>query len=84
MPRDDGRPAASRGLVEEVDVPVLTVKDGEGGALQVRMVELGTVVVVVFGFVWVLWKLGAVFCGSGVGRGGDGRSERGAEGKKER
>ena len=76
---------SSNKLVEEIEVPVLAIKDGEEGARQSRNIELGTVVVVVLGFIWVLWKLGSVFGSEGVGR-GRGRRDGGerVERKKER
>lgn len=52
-------------LVEEITVPVLPMKDGEEGASQARVIEIGTVAVIVLGFVWVLWKLGLVVWSSG-------------------
>lgn len=75
---------SSRDLVEEIKVPVLTIEDGEKGVLQARRIELGTVIVVVLGFVWVLWKLGIVFKTSGVGRSGadSGRSNKVEEKKQ--
>jgi hypothetical protein len=69
------------GIVEEINVPVLTIEDGEEGVLQARRIELGTVVVVVLGFVWVLWKLGVVFTTSGVGRG---KRSEGGEGERKK
>jgi hypothetical protein len=39
-------------MVEEVDVPVL-----DTGAVGSAWVESGTVLVVMLGFAWVLWKL---------------------------
>ncbi|KAL9093282.1 MAG: hypothetical protein Q9165_004023 [Trypethelium subeluteriae] len=56
---------AAAALVERVPVPVLDL----GGA---RYVELGTVVAVVVGFAWVVWKLLAV----------GGKEEKGVQGVK--
>lgn len=47
-------------LVEQLDVPVLEIKEGEEGISQIRTIEIGTVVVILLGFVWALWKLGLV------------------------
>lgn len=53
-------------LVEDIQVPVLqTSLEGASGS-RARQIELGTVVVVVLGFVWVLWKLGLVVQSSGI------------------
>ena len=49
----------SGGLVERIDVPVLQLSD-EGVLFSSRAIELGTVVAIVLGFGWVLWKLGLV------------------------
>lgn len=43
-------------LVEKIDVPVLQLSE-EGLLFNSRMIELGTVVAIVLGFGWVLWKL---------------------------
>lgn len=43
-------------LVEELHVPVLQLKDGEG-LFQARNIEFGTSIVIVLGFLWVLWRL---------------------------
>lgn len=55
-------PAAGRGdtLVEKLRVPVLRLDENEGIIFQKRTVELGTVVIVTLGLLWVLWKLGMV------------------------
>jgi hypothetical protein len=50
-------PSSDR-LVEEVEVPVLRL-DGEG-FFQSKIIELGTVIVIGLGSLWVLWKLGLV------------------------
>ncbi|QKX60892.1 uncharacterized protein TRUGW13939_08038 [Talaromyces rugulosus] len=50
-------------LVEDLPVPVLQTAEGDvawPGKTVYQQVELGTVVAIVLGFVWVLWKLGAV------------------------
>ncbi|KAL2801623.1 PIG-X [Aspergillus granulosus] len=52
-------------LVEELEVPVLTLQEGSG-LFQSRVIELGTVAVLGLGFLWVLWKLGLVARSSGV------------------
>ncbi|RAL10005.1 uncharacterized protein BO97DRAFT_456956, partial [Aspergillus homomorphus CBS 101889] len=55
-------PAAEQGrLVEEVNVPVLKAN----GIFSSKTIELGTVVAIVLGSLWVLWKLGTVVWGSG-------------------
>ncbi|KAK2765970.1 protease B nonderepressible form [Arachnomyces sp. PD_36] len=76
----------SQDLVEEIHVPVLKIEDGQEGILQARRIELGTVLVVVLGFVWVLWKLGVVLGREGVGRGTTGttREERGGGGERKK
>lgn len=52
-------------LYEKVTVPVLQLDEKEG-LLRSKTIELGTVAVIVFGFLWVLWKLGfVVFSSSG-------------------
>lgn len=53
-------------LVEELEIPVLRLKDGEG-LFQARYIELGTCVVIVLGFLWVLWRLVRVTWSSGLG-----------------
>jgi hypothetical protein len=53
----------SSGLVEDLPVPVLQSAEGDvawHGKTVYQQVELGTVAAIVLGFVWVLWKLGAV------------------------
>ncbi|KAE8150379.1 PIG-X [Aspergillus avenaceus] len=50
-------PSADR-LVEELEVPVLKLESE--GLFQTRMIEVGTVAAIVFGLLWVLWKLGVV------------------------
>ncbi|KAL4909406.1 protein pbn1 [Aspergillus multicolor] len=57
--REDGA------LVEELDVPVLTLK-GKGGIFGGQAIELGTVAVISLGFLWVLWRLGLVARSSGI------------------
>lgn len=61
----DGREGGR--LVEEIDVPVLRISDSKGMLFEGRTVEVGTVVVVLLGMVWVLWKLGFVMRVCGVG-----------------
>lgn len=70
----------SSGLVAELPVPVLQTAEGDVAwfAKTVNQVELGTVVVIVLGFVWVLWKLGAVVKSSTTSD----RQSRAAEKKK--
>ncbi|RAH65014.1 uncharacterized protein BO66DRAFT_443420 [Aspergillus aculeatinus CBS 121060] len=56
-------PAAEQGrLVEEISVPVLK----ENGLFNSRTIEFGTVIAIVLGSLWVLWKLGAVMRSSGA------------------
>ncbi|PYI15286.1 PIG-X-domain-containing protein [Aspergillus violaceofuscus CBS 115571] len=58
-------PAAEQGrLVEEISVPVLK----ETGFFNSKTIELGTVLAIVLGSLWVLWKLGAVMRTSGTRR----------------
>ncbi|OOQ89845.1 Protein pbn1 [Penicillium brasilianum] len=55
-------------LVEEIDVPVLKLKEGQG-LFRAQNIELGTSVVILLGFLWVLWRLVQVaFSRSGQGR----------------
>jgi hypothetical protein len=53
-------------LVEELEVPVLRLRE-DGGFFRSRTIELGTVVVVGLGLLWVLWKLGLVAWTAGTG-----------------
>ncbi|RHZ48081.1 protease B nonderepressible form [Aspergillus turcosus] len=46
-------------LVEELEVPVLRLRE-DSGFFRSKTIELGTVVVVALGLLWVLWKLGLV------------------------
>lgn len=55
-------------LVEEIQFPVLRIGQGLDGSTQARIIELGTVLVIVAGFVWILWKLGFVDRKYEVGR----------------
>lgn len=57
---------ASNELVEELDVPVLKLKEGEG-FFQAKYIELGTSVVIVLGFLWVLSRLARVVWATGLG-----------------
>lgn len=62
-------PAPAEGkdrLVEELDVPVLRLRE-DAGFFQSKTIELGTVVVVGLGLLWVLWKLGLVLWIAGTG-----------------
>ncbi|KAH8702558.1 protein pbn1 [Talaromyces proteolyticus] len=51
-----------RRLVEEISVPVLQTAEGDMlvRGKTARQLELGTLIAIVLGFVWVLWKLGSV------------------------
>lgn len=42
-------------LVEEVDVPVLKLEDG--GLFRAQNIELGTSLVILLGFLWLIWRL---------------------------
>ncbi|KAL1957662.1 hypothetical protein VTO42DRAFT_5639 [Malbranchea cinnamomea] len=64
--RDDLNP--QRRLIEQIQVPVLRIDKGSPEIAQARVLELSTVFVIVFGFLWVLWKLGLVIRSHGVGR----------------
>lgn len=56
-------------LVEEIKVPVLKLKQGES-LFKAQNIELGTSLVVLLGFLWVLWRLVQVALSrSGQGRG---------------
>ncbi|KAK2770196.1 protease B nonderepressible form [Emmonsiellopsis sp. PD_33] len=67
-------------LTEEIRVPVLVVGDGGGegdGVWSVpRNIEMGTMVVVLLGFLWVLGRLAGVVRAGGVGRGRVGDDKR--------
>ncbi|PGH08585.1 hypothetical protein GX51_01104 [Blastomyces parvus] len=80
----DGDPHvdADRGmLVEQIQVPVLKIDDGDGGGFleNVRSIEMVTVVVVVLGFLWVFQSLGRVVKEGGLGSGGERRDLRSRE-----
>ncbi|KAJ5523507.1 hypothetical protein N7513_013051 [Penicillium frequentans] len=60
-------------LVEEIDFPVLHLKDGEG-LFKSRNIELATCVVISLGFLWILWRLVQVTWSSGLGS--NGKTER--------
>jgi hypothetical protein len=55
-------------LVEQLQVPVLRIPDDvtQGGD-QARNIELGTILIIASGFLWVLGKLGLVVKGGGLG-----------------
>jgi hypothetical protein len=57
-------------FVEDISVPVLQTAEGAVSSSRnnqtAQRIELGTVVVIVLGFVWILWKLGLVVRSSGV------------------
>ncbi|KAJ5619061.1 hypothetical protein N7510_003045 [Penicillium lagena] len=57
---------SSAKLVEHIDVPVLRLRGAEG-LFQARNIELGTVLVVGLGFLWVVLRLVRVAWSSGVG-----------------
>ncbi|KAJ5836796.1 hypothetical protein N7447_002822 [Penicillium robsamsonii] len=59
------QPAGDR-LVEEIDVPVLRIEGGDS-YFQGKYIEFGTCVVILLGFMWVLWRLVRVAWSSGVG-----------------
>ncbi|KAJ9256998.1 hypothetical protein DTO195F2_5677 [Paecilomyces variotii] len=52
-------------LVEQLDVPVLEIKEGLEGIVQARTIEIGTIIIVALGFLWALWKLISVTGSSG-------------------
>lgn len=58
------RPDAER-LVEEIDVPVLQDKNGQG-LFKTRNIEIATSAVIGLGFLWVLWRLAVVAWSSGI------------------
>ena len=47
-------------LVENILVPVLQIGHGPDGDARVKGIEVGTVLAIFAGFIWVLWKLGVV------------------------
>lgn len=58
-------------LVEGIEVPVLKLKEGEG-LFRAQNIELGTSVVILLGFLWVLWRLVQV----ALSRSGQDREQR--------
>lgn len=72
----------SERLVEELDVPVLRLEDGEG-LFKARNIELGTSAAIVLGFLWVLWRLARVAWSSGLGSEGESRRPSAEHDKKE-
>ncbi|KAL1885267.1 protease B nonderepressible form [Paecilomyces lecythidis] len=59
-PSKDPTSAIQPRLVEQLDVPVLEIKEGLQGIIQARAIEIGTGIVVLLGFLWALWKLALV------------------------
>lgn len=57
---------ASEHLIAELNVPVLKLKDGEG-IFRARNIEFGTSLVIVLGFLWVIWRLARVVWATGLG-----------------
>jgi hypothetical protein len=75
----------SRGVVEHIHVPVLqATEEGSQYRRTVEHVELGTVMVIVLGFIWILWKLGLVVGASGFGDGRQLRQSGETASKKDR
>lgn len=68
-------------LVEDINVPVLRL--GGDGLFQGKFIELGTCLVVSFGFLWVLWKLARIAWSSGLGSNTKARESKTAHVKKE-
>lgn len=52
-------------LVEELRVPVLRLGNDDS-IFSTKAIELGTVMVITLGLIWVLWKLGSVVRSSGT------------------
>ncbi|PKX96879.1 uncharacterized protein P174DRAFT_438695 [Aspergillus novofumigatus IBT 16806] len=69
-------------LVEELEVPVLRLRE-DGGFFRSRTIELGTVVVVGLGLLWVLWKLGLVAWTAGSGTSTKTQKRKDKQGKAE-
>ncbi|PGH13953.1 hypothetical protein AJ79_03368 [Helicocarpus griseus UAMH5409] len=68
-------------MIEQIEVPVLKLREGgEGSGSGLwggrKGIEMGTVIVVVLGFLWVLGKLAGVVRTGGVGKGQDGEREK--------
>lgn len=61
-------------LYEKVTVPVLQLDEKEG-LFRSKTIELGTVAVIVLGFLWVLWKLGLVVSSSSGKKSKQGKTE---------
>lgn len=60
-------PVEDAKLIENIQVPVLRVGQSSGFmGDQAKQIEIGTVSVVLIGFLWILWKLGAVARVSGM------------------
>jgi hypothetical protein len=57
-------------LVEQLQVPVLRIPDDlmKGGDQAARNIELGTILIITAGFLWIVGKLGLVVKGNGLGR----------------
>ncbi|EER37522.1 conserved hypothetical protein [Histoplasma capsulatum var. duboisii H88] len=66
-------------MVEKIQVPVLKIGDGGGLFEDVRSIEMVTLIVVCFGFLWVFRSLGEVVKKSGLGREGERRDLKGRE-----
>ncbi|KKZ65200.1 hypothetical protein EMCG_08960 [[Emmonsia] crescens] len=65
-------------MVEKIQVPVLRIGGGGGGLLEdVRSIEMVTLIVVIFGFLWVFESLRSVVKKSGLGSGDDRRVLKG-------
>ncbi|GFF51849.1 protein pbn1 [Aspergillus lentulus] len=78
-------PAPAEGkdqLVEELEVPVLRLRE-DGGFFRSRTIELGTVVVVGLGLLWILWKLGLVAWMAGTGTRTQTQKRKDKQGKAE-
>lgn len=63
-------------LVEELRVPVLRLGQDDG-LFSTKSIELGTVLVITLGLVWVLWKLGSVVRSPGSTAGARSRQQKG-------
>lgn len=58
----------SRGIVADIPVPVLQVtEEGSWYSRTSEQVELGTVIMIVLGFLWILWRLGILVRLTGFG-----------------
>lgn len=70
-------------IVEDISVPVLqATEEGSRYSHTSEQVQLGTVVAIVLGFLWILWKLGLLVRSTGFGEQREVRSSTATTNKK--